>query len=147
MKAENIREIPYNYTSADDELIVKHLFDADVWEKLETLRTQRVTGRSAKLLMRLMGDLFILRRNPFIYEDLADSLTRRRKFFKTAYNDLAIIETLACNPEVHEIIARCRKRLKKLSTEIASYNKRKVRIKKALGKIIGEENVCFEPYS
>ncbi|NLB06256.1 MAG: DUF3683 domain-containing protein, partial [Desulfobulbaceae bacterium] len=35
MKAVNHREIPYNFTSADDRLIINHLFGPAVWEDLE----------------------------------------------------------------------------------------------------------------
>ena len=83
MKAVNHREIPYNFTSADDRLIISHLFGPALWEDLEELRSQRVTGRSARLVMRCMGDLFILHRNPFLYQELIDSPRRRYSFFRT----------------------------------------------------------------
>ena len=68
MNTSNYREIPYNFTSADDRLIISHLLGSAVWDDLEELRSQRVTGRSARLVMRCIGDLFILRRNPFLYQ-------------------------------------------------------------------------------
>ncbi len=95
MNTNNYREIPYNFTSADDKLIINLLFGSEVWEDLEELRSQRITGRSARLVMRFMGDLFILRRNPFLYQELIDSPIRRQKFFKTAKEDLTIIEEAA----------------------------------------------------
>lgn len=147
MKAQNYREIPYNYTSADDELVVTYLFDAKVWRKLQELRGKRITGRSAKLLMRLMGDLFILKRNPFLFEDLAGSRSRRRFFLKTAANDLAIIEKMADQKEVLEITGRCHKALKALNDALKTHNRQARRIKRELGAIIGRENVCFEPFS
>lgn len=145
--SNKFREIPYNYTSADDELIVKLLFGESMWKGLETLRSRRITGRSAKLLMRLMGDMFILRRNPFLYQDLVDSLPRKRRFFTTATNDLAIIERTGGDEEVAKIIARCRKYLKKLSDSIAHQAKKQRRIRKALGPIIGAENIFFDPFT
>jgi hypothetical protein len=95
MKENDYREIPYNFTSADDKLIINLLFGSDVWEDLEELRSQRITGRSARLVMRFMGDLFILRRNPFLYQELIDSSSRRQQFFDTAGEDLTIIEEAA----------------------------------------------------
>lgn len=145
--SNKFREIPYNYTSADDELIVKHLFGDSVWDALQSLRTKRITGRSAKLLMRLMGDMFILRRNPFLYQDLVDSLPRKRRFFSTAENDLSIIEKTAADPEVKQIIKRCRRYLKKLSDGIANHAKKRRKIKKVLGPIIGSENIFFDPFA
>lgn len=52
MRTSTYREIPYNFTSADDRLIIRQLFDESVWADVEELRSQRVTGRSARLLMR-----------------------------------------------------------------------------------------------
>ena len=124
MSNKKFRDIPYNYTSADDELIVKHLFNESVWNELETLRGKRVTGRSAKLLMRLMGDMFILRRNPFLYQELVTSPLRKRRFFNTAYNDLATIEEMAGNGGVINITKSCRKYLKRLSRAISSHSKK-----------------------
>ncbi|BCS98571.1 oxidoreductase [Desulfoluna limicola] len=147
MKAQNYREIPYNYTSADDELVVTYLFDDKVWNRLQELRRQRITGRSAKLLMRLMGDMFILKRNPFLFDDLAGSRSRRRLFMKTAANDLAIIEKMADKKEVLEITGRCRKALKALTDALKSNNRQSRRIQRELGAIIGRENVCVEPFS
>lgn len=95
MKATNYREIPYNFTSADDRLIINHLFGQTVWDDLEELRSQRVTGRSARLVMRCIGDLFILHRNPFLYQELIDSPRRRFSFFTTMKRDLDIIEHTA----------------------------------------------------
>ena len=92
MKTENYREIPYNFTSADDKLIINHLFGPAVWGSLEELRSQRITGRSARLVMRFIGDLFIMKRNPFLYQELIDSPLRRHNFFKTAETDLQLIE-------------------------------------------------------
>ena len=95
MNTENYREIPYNFTSADDKLIINLLFGAEVWEDLEELRSQRLTGRSARLVMRFMGDLFILRRNPFLFQELLDLPSKRQRFFNTASEDLSIIEEAA----------------------------------------------------
>ena len=95
MCTQDYREIPYNFTSADDKLIIKLLFGPEVWEDLEELRSQRITGRSARLVMRFMGDLFILRRNPFLYQELVESSSRRQQFFETAQEDLTIIAEAA----------------------------------------------------
>jgi len=72
MNTKDYREIPYNFTSADDKLIIKLLFGSEVWDNLQELRSQRITGRSARLVMRFMGDLFILRRNPFLFQELSN---------------------------------------------------------------------------
>ncbi len=142
------REIPYNYTSADDSQIVKILFDFRVWDALERLRSQRVTGRSAKLLLRFMGDMFILRRNPFLAQELADSPKRLKTLRDAATKDLDIIEkNSASNSDVMYIISRCRAYLEDLAKEFSSQERKRRRLKGVLGSIIGPENVLFDPFT
>ena len=64
-------------------------------ETLEALRDRRVTGRSARLLMRFLGDLQIHRRNPYLFQELLDSAGRRERFFENTGKELAIVEAHA----------------------------------------------------
>ncbi len=155
MKATNYREIPYNFTSADDRLIINHLFGPDLWDDLEELRSQRVTGRSARLVMRCIGDLFILHRNPFLYQELIDSPRRRFTFFNTMKKDLDIIESTAQKVNVDStrtdkvvnLVRLSRDKSKELYAEISGAATRRKKIRKRLGQIIGADNVCFDPFS
>src|SRR5512137_1105529 len=45
-----LREIPYNYTSFSDREIVIRLLGPEGWALLDDLRTERRTGRSARML-------------------------------------------------------------------------------------------------
>jgi len=45
-----LREIPYNYTSFSDREIVIRLLGVRAWELLDLLRSERRTGRSARML-------------------------------------------------------------------------------------------------
>lgn len=148
MHTEEYREIPYNYTSADDAQIVKLFMGDDVWECLERLRSKRVSGRSARLLMRFMGDLFVLRRNPFIYQELADSFFRRHYFFKTVKADLEFLSKKGKeNEDVQLIVKRCREATKKLKRELNSVSIKRMRIRKTLSPIIGRDNILFDPFA
>ena len=49
MQTARIREIPYNYTSFSDREIVIRFLGEEMWQALETLRAERVTGRSARM--------------------------------------------------------------------------------------------------
>lgn len=155
MHTKDYREIPYNFTSADDKLIINLLFGPEVWDDLEELRSQRITGRSARLVMRFMGDLFILRRNPFLYQELIDSPLRRQKFFNTAKEDLTIIEEAAKvirvgserSAKVLHLVGLCRDRLGELKKEITEATGLRNTIQKKLGPIIGKDNVRFDPFT
>ena len=70
------REIPYNYTSFSDKEIILKYFNDDTWELLNNLRHQRKTGRSARLIFEIIGDIFIIDRNPYIFNDFLDDVKK-----------------------------------------------------------------------
>jgi len=72
-----LREIPYNYTSFSDREIVIRLLGAPHWDLLNELRAQRRTGRSAKMLYEVLGDMWVVKRNPYIEDDLLANRNRQ----------------------------------------------------------------------
>src|SRR5450631_1034766 len=75
--ATRLREIPYNYTSFSDREIVIRLLGVDMWRLLEVLRGERRTGRSARMLFEVLGDIWVVERNPYLQDDLLDNPKRR----------------------------------------------------------------------
>ncbi len=75
---ERIREIPYNYTSFSDREIVTRLLGERVWSLVLQLRGERRTGRSARMLYEVLGDIWVVQRNPYLQDDLLDNPKRRR---------------------------------------------------------------------
>ncbi len=73
-----LREIPYNYTSFSDQEIVVRLLGADAWAILNQLREERRTGRSARMLYEVLGDMWVVQRNPYLQDDLLANPKRRR---------------------------------------------------------------------
>ena len=76
-RAPRLREIPYNYTSFSDREIVIRLLGARAWEVLDRLRDERRTGRSARMLYEVLGDIWVVQRNPYLQDDLLDNPQRR----------------------------------------------------------------------
>ena len=72
-----VREIPYNYTSFSDREIIVRLLGERTWSLLEELRGERRTGRSARMLFEVLGDIWVVERNPYLQEDLLDNPQRR----------------------------------------------------------------------
>ena len=75
---DRIREIPYNYTSFSDREIVIRYLGVEIWDVIEQLRTSRRTGRSARMLFEILGDMWVVDRNPFIQDDLSSDNKRLR---------------------------------------------------------------------
>ncbi len=74
---ERIREIPYNYTSFSDREIVIRVLGAPAWDLLDRLRGERRTGRSARMMYEVLGDIWVVQRNPYLQDDLLDNPKRR----------------------------------------------------------------------
>jgi FAD/FMN-containing dehydrogenase/Fe-S oxidoreductase len=142
------REIPYNYTSADDRQAVSSLLGRGVWKKLEELRERRVTGRSARLLMRVFGEVLVHRRNPYLRQELVTSSRRRKRFFGDAETNLRLIGEGAGNdPEVLEVLAEARRMLDGVREEVRRTPELHARLRRALGAVVGRENVLLDPFT
>ena len=87
-----LREIPYNYTSFSDREIVIRLLGVDAWGVLNTLRDERKTGRSARMLFEVLGDIWVVRRNPYLEDDLLDNPKRRKMLIDALRHRLHEIE-------------------------------------------------------
>ena len=87
-----LREIPYHYTSFSDREIVIRLLGAENWAVLDELRSQRVTGRSARMLYEVLGDIWVVQRNPYLEGDLLANRQRREALIQ------ALRRRLPCRP-------------------------------------------------
>jgi len=87
-----LREIPYNYTSFSDREIVIRLLGESSWKLLDELRGARQTGRSARMLYEVLGDIWVVRRNPYLQDDLLDNPKRRQKLIDALHHRLAEVE-------------------------------------------------------
>jgi FAD/FMN-containing dehydrogenase/Fe-S oxidoreductase len=77
-QGSRIREIPYNYTSFSDREVVIRVLGPGAWDLLNRLRDERRTGRSARMLYEVLGDIWVVQRNPYLQDDLLDNPDRRR---------------------------------------------------------------------
>ena len=89
---ERIREIPYNYTSFSDREIVIRLLGLNAWEVLLHLRDERRTGRSARMLYEVLGDIWVVQRNPYLQDDLLDNPGRRQLLVQALRHRLSEVQ-------------------------------------------------------
>jgi FAD/FMN-containing dehydrogenase/Fe-S oxidoreductase len=87
-----LREIPYNYTSFSDREIVIRLLGESSWQLLDELRGARQTGRSARMLYEVLGDIWVVRRNPYLQDDLLDNPKRRVLLIEALHHRLAEVQ-------------------------------------------------------
>ena len=89
-----LREIPYNYTSFSDREIVIRLLGARAWEMLSRLRDERQTGRSARMLYEVLGDIWVVQRNPYLQDDMLDNPRRRALLVEALHHRLGEVQRM-----------------------------------------------------
>ncbi|TCD48428.1 DUF3683 domain-containing protein [Chlorobium sp. N1] len=142
------REIPFNYTSAGDRQAIAFLLGDDVVRMLDELRDLRVTGRSARLLMSIIGEMLIHRRNPYLFQELVDSAARRRRLFERALSDLEVIAASADGEtRVGSIVAAVRREVERFRKVVAETPDLRRRMRRELGAVVGVKNVLFDPFA
>ncbi|MBI3902348.1 MAG: DUF3683 domain-containing protein [Nitrosomonadales bacterium] len=87
-----LREIPYNYTSLSDREIVIRILGHEAWDIVDGLREERRTGRSARMLYEVLGDIWVVQRNPYLQDDLLNNPERRAALVHALRHRLHAIE-------------------------------------------------------
>ncbi len=90
--APRLREIPYNYTSFSDREIVIRLLGERAWNVLNQLREERQTGRSARMLYEVLGDIWVVQRNPYLQDDMLDNPRRRGQLVDALHHRLSEVQ-------------------------------------------------------
>jgi FAD/FMN-containing dehydrogenase/Fe-S oxidoreductase len=143
-----LREIPYNTTSFSDREIVIRLLGAEMWAVLDVLRGQRVTGRSARMLYEVLGDIWVVRRNPYLEDDLLASRERRGALIGALKHRLAEIEKRRQgNAAVARLLAAAAKAVadfERWFDETAALRKK---VMQRLARHTCRDNVCFDGLS
>ena len=90
--APRLREIPYNDTSFSDREIVRRLLGERAWALLDRLRGERRTGRSSRMLYEVLGDIWVVQRNPYLEDDLLDNPKRRAQLIEALHHRLGEVD-------------------------------------------------------
>lgn len=146
--SENIREIPYNYTSYSDREIVVRFLGEDIWDDLNVLRHQRRTGRSARMLFEILGDVWVIARNPFLKNDLIGNKRRLSRMHALHMDRLGrITEGAQDNPRAKKVAARTERMLDEFYTWFVDEPKRRKSAKRRFSKHTHPNNVHFDAYT
>ncbi len=145
---ENIREIPYNYTSYSDREIVIRFLGEEAWDDLNVLRTQRRTGRSARMLFEILGDLWVVERNVFLKNDLLDNKKRRQRMRRRHHDRLdRICKGAVDNPRAQKVAACTGRMLNDFYTWFDDEPRRRQRARRAFAKHTHANNIHFDAYT
>ena len=115
-----LREIPYNYTSFSDREIVIRILGSKAWEALDNLRSQRKTGRSARMLYEVLGDIWVVNRNPYLQDDLLDNPKRLKSLIDALNHRLIEVEkriTQNLEDQVSYLVSSARQAVKDFAAD------------------------------
>jgi FAD/FMN-containing dehydrogenase/Fe-S oxidoreductase len=153
-EAPRLREIPYNYTSFSDREIVIRLLGASSWDALELLRSERQTGRSARMLYEVLGDIWVVQRNPYLQDDLLDNPKRRKALADALNHRLGEVEkrrTPAVDPvrdaHVGALLDAARACVKSFYESFAKVYDLRKRTHSVLRKCTAKDNIKFDGLS
>ena len=139
-----IREIPYNYTSFSDREIVIRFLGESHWRLIEELRGTRRTGRSARMLFEVLGDMWVITRNPYLQDDLLENLRRRRLLLGALDHRLDQFELrLNDNARAADLLAAARAAVQRFKDWFATERAARARLRKALAGITRRDNLDF----
>jgi FAD/FMN-containing dehydrogenase/Fe-S oxidoreductase len=143
-----IREIPYNYTSFSDREIVMRFLGEPMWEALNQLRETRRTGRSARMLFEILGDMWVVIRNPYIQDDLLDNPQRLASLSRTLHQRLdQIVDRAEDNPVTLELAQRAREAVREFEAWFPRQRSLRHKAVKRLAKVTRRDNICFDGFA
>ena len=140
-----LREIPYNYTSFSDREIVLRLLGAEGWDIINTLRGERRTGRSAQMLYEVLGDIWVVTRNPYLQDDMLGNKKRRQALIDALHHRLnAIDERRQDNQIVLRLLELARGAVDQFADEFDQTLKMRKRATRELSRITRKDNIQFD---
>jgi FAD/FMN-containing dehydrogenase/Fe-S oxidoreductase len=152
-EAVRLREIPYNYTSFSDREIVIRLLGAEAWRVLDELRSERRTGRSARMLYEVLGDVWAVQRNPYLQEDLLDNPKRRAMLVEALHHRLHEVEKRrdasdpARDAKVGMLLAAATRCVEAFKREFSDTWDLRKAARRRFERITRADNVCFDAFA
>ncbi len=148
-----LREIPYNYTSYSDREIVIRLLGHDLWALLDELRGERRTGRSARMLFEVLGDIWVVERNPYLQDDLLDNPKRQSLLVEALRHRLREIETRrqagagtdeSRDAKVAQLVAAANAAVDRFAASFPATAELRKRARRVLGRHTHQDNIAFD---
>src|SRR5512135_2291251 len=151
-----LREIPYNYTSFSDREIVLRILGSEAWDIINTLRDERRTGRSARMLYEVLGDIWVLARNPYLEDDLLANRKRREALIGALRHRLNAIEARRVaaenaphkepdhNAKVKRLIELADAAVNQFAAEFEHTLELRKSVLKTLSRITRKDNIQFD---
>ncbi len=139
-----IREIPYNYTSFSDREIVIRFLGEEMWDLIEELRGSRRTGRSARMLFEVLGDMWVVARNPYLQDDIQADQERREALIGALRHRLDQFELRTNdNPKALKLLQASREAVDRFAACFERNDRLRQGVTKVLCRVTRRDNIDF----
>src|ERR1700724_3704859 len=148
-----LREIPYNYTSFSDREIVIRLLGGRIWELIQELRRERRTGRSARMLYEVLGDIWVVRRNPYLQDDLIENSRRRRLLVEALHHRVTEVDRRRDTADgrryerVGELLSAAREAVRSFEADFETWVNLRRKTSRVLSRHTRTDNVRFDAHA
>ena len=116
-----------------------------------SLRGERRTGRSARMLFEVLGDIWVVQRNPYLQDDLLDSSRRRGLLVEALRHRLAEIEKRRSadhepsrNAKVGTLLERAHAAVDAFADSFRATAELRRRTMRVLSRYTHKDNVAFD---
>ncbi|MBT0963600.1 DUF3683 domain-containing protein [Denitromonas iodatirespirans] len=153
---QRLREIPYNYTSFSDREIVIRLLGEESWQVLDALRSERVTGRSARMLYEVLGDIWVVQRNPYLMDDLLANRDRRAALVGALRHRLNEIDKRRVDSQaededrsgkVEQLVRAAREAVARFEVQFQETLDLRRQATRVLSRHTRKDNICFDGHA
>ena len=145
MDTPRLREIPYNYTSFSDREIVIRLLGKEAWDILNQLRGERRTGRSARMLFEVLGDIWVVSRNPYLQDDLLANPKRQAALIDALNHRLNEVDMRRQdNPLVAPLLEAARRAVANFRSDFSHTRQLRRDTLKKLSRHTRKDNIQFD---
>lgn len=153
---DRLREIPYNYTSFSDREIIIRLLGEEQWAILCDLKAEQVTGRSARMLYEVLGDIWVVQRNPYLEDDLISNHGRKKALLAALRHRLQQMNErrLALHTEnehrsfkVSQLLTAAHQAVDDFERDLERTRSLRKKALMTLSKHTRKDNVCFDGFA
>lgn len=151
--APRLREIPYNYTSLSDREIIVRLLGEQAWQWVSELRAERRTGRSARMLFEVLGDIWVVRRNPYLQDDLLSNPKRLQALTQAMSQRLRDIDQrrdktdAERDSKVGQLLQSARAAVADFEQSFSQTGALRKQVQRRLAKVTASDNIKFDGLS
>ena len=121
---------------------------APMWDIINELRSSRRTGRSARMIFEILGDMWVISRNPYIQDDLLENPKRHGSLIHALHHRLdQVIARAEGNQHALDLADECRKVITEFEAWFPRQKQMRHRVRRKLSGITNNDNIHFDGHA